>query len=155
MQRRLVPAQYFRDPEEIEAYLEGSNFLADVNNERAGKRNTTYKSNLASLEKFVMYMFKEDETVVPKETSWFAEVNRTSEIVTLLKDRRIYQEDWLGLKELDERGRLIFDEVPGKHMQIEDDDLEKAFKKYFAPISAVSDESADRYDLDKEPAQEL
>ncbi len=26
------------------------------------------------------------------------------------------QEDWLGLKELDDAGRLVFAEVPGQHM---------------------------------------
>ena len=26
------------------------------------------------------------------------------------------QEDWIGLQELDERGRVVFDEIPGAHM---------------------------------------
>src|SRR6266536_1329095 len=86
VQSRLVPAQYFRDSMQIEQYLEHSNFLADVNNERALK-NQTYKENLEKLERFVMYLFEDDETVVPKETAWFAEVNGTE--VTNLRERAI------------------------------------------------------------------
>ena len=52
VQSHLVPAQYFRSVNEstgepTEEYLEFSNFLADINNERAVK-NKTYAENLAS-----------------------------------------------------------------------------------------------------------
>ncbi|KAL8778471.1 MAG: hypothetical protein Q9213_007394 [Squamulea squamosa] len=105
---RLVPAQYYRDPEDLHGYLENSNFLAGINNEREGHCNATYKENLQKLKKFVMYMFSEDETVVPKESAWFADYNKTSEKITWLKERRIYKEDWLGLRILDEKNRLEF-----------------------------------------------
>jgi palmitoyl-protein thioesterase len=68
VQGKVVPAQYYRDPEKLEDYLNHSAFLADVNNERKLK-NSTYKKNLSSLDRLVMYMFSEDETVIPKETS--------------------------------------------------------------------------------------
>jgi palmitoyl-protein thioesterase len=128
----LVPAQYFRDPEELDAYLENSNFLADVNNERELK-NETYISNLKLLTKFAMYMFSEDTTVIPKESAWFGDVNATSGEVTGLRDRRIYEEDWLGLRWLDEQGRLDFLVAEGGHMQISDDVLRDTLKTYFAP----------------------
>lgn len=70
VQGGLIPAQYFRDPEDLDNYLQYSNFLADINNERALK-NQTYKKNLMNLEKFVMYVFEKDETVHPKEVSDF------------------------------------------------------------------------------------
>lgn len=132
VQSRLVPAQYFRDPEELAAYLENSNYLADINNERKLK-NTTYKKNLSKLNKFVMYMFEDDTVLVPKESSWFAEVNRTSEDVTKLKDRKLYKEDWIGLKELDEKDALVFTTLPGGHMALDEDNLKEVFKQYFAP----------------------
>lgn len=59
VQSRLVPAQYFRDVHEYDSYLEHSNFLADINNERKEK-NALYKSNLKSLNRFGMFMFSED-----------------------------------------------------------------------------------------------
>ena len=132
VQSRLVPAQYFRDPEDLDSYLAHSNFLADINNER-GSKNPLYKENLSSLNKFVMYLFKDDKTVVPKESSWFAEVNGTSMETMELRDRPIYKEDWIGLKALDEKGGLVFEEVDGGHMQLNEKDLIENFKKYFGP----------------------
>ena len=131
VQSRLVPAQYYRNPEDLEPYLENSNFLADINNERE-KKNATYVENLKKLERFVMYQFEDDTTAVPKQSSWFAEYNATSEKETKLQDRKIYKEDWLGLKWLDERGRLFFKKTEGGHMQLDDKVLTEVFKSYFS-----------------------
>lgn len=130
MQSRLVPAQYFRDPEDVEPYLESSNFLADVNNEREVK-NQTYKENMKKLERFAMYMFSDDTTVVPPQSAYFQEYNASSEEVTKLKDRDLYKEDWIGLKWLDERGRLEFKIAEGGHMQFAEGVLEDCFERYF------------------------
>ncbi|KAJ5116160.1 hypothetical protein N7456_000508 [Penicillium angulare] len=132
VQSHVVPAQYFRDMNELEPYLEHSNFLADINNERAVK-NGAYKRRLESLNLFVMYMFGNDSVAVPKETAHFADVNSTDGAVTGLKDRRIYKEDWIGLRSLDERDRLDFRTVPGQHMEISREELEGAFREFFGP----------------------
>ena len=131
VQGRLVPAQYFRNPEDLDAYLESSNFLADINNEREMK-NATYRENMMRLEKFAMYLFSEDQTVVPKESSWFAEVNGTTGEVTNLTERAVYKEDWLGLKALDEAGKLDFKVAEGSHMQLSDELLKETFREYFS-----------------------
>ena len=130
VQSKLVPAQYYRDPEDLEPYLEYSNFLADINNEREIK-NSTYKENMEKLERFAMYLFANDTTVVPKETGWFAEVNTTSDEVTKLHDRLIYKEDWLGLKSLDEAGKLHFKIIAGAHMQFGEDVVQDVARKYY------------------------
>ncbi|KAI9816165.1 MAG: hypothetical protein M1827_001766 [Pycnora praestabilis] len=148
VQSRLVPAQYYRDPEELQNYLEASNFLADINNERQVK-NATYRKNLASLNRFAMYVFSNDTTVIPKETGWFAEVNATSEALTKLQDRPMYQEDWLGLRSLDKEGRLEFRDAPGGHMTLGDEILEDVFKRYFTP-SLRSVEKEKEYFLQEE-----
>jgi palmitoyl-protein thioesterase len=137
VQSHLVPAQYFRSTNETtgeptEEYLEYSNFLADVNNERE-RKNTTYAENLASLDKFVMYMFEDDVTVIPKESGWFAEVDLTNEKITPLRERTLYKEDWIGLKKLDEKGGLVFKKTPGGHMALDERDLVDVFQTYFAP----------------------
>ena len=130
VQSRLVPAQYFRDPEDLESYLDYSNFLADVNNEREVK-NSTYKENMEKLESFAMYVFANDTIVVPKESGWFAEVNTTSTEVTKLQDRTIYKEDWLGLKTLDKDGKLHFKTIVGGHMEFGEDLIKEVAKEYF------------------------
>ncbi|KAK8091182.1 Palmitoyl-protein thioesterase 1 [Apiospora phragmitis] len=126
VQGRLVPAQYFRNPADgLDRYLEASNFLADINNERLLK-NKTYAENLAGLENFVMYMFDDDTTVMPKETAWFEES-------TPLRARKLYSEDWIGLRELDRKGGLKFETTPGDHMQLSDKVLNETFTEYFGP----------------------
>lgn len=147
VQRTVVPAQYFRETNETtgkptEGYLEHSHFLADINNERKDK-NETYAQRIAKLEKFAMYTFEEDTTVVPKESGWFADVNATSGEITHLRDRPIYKEEWLGLKSLDEKGGLVFKGAPGKHMELDSKVLKEAFTAFFGPErkpSAVVDD---------------
>ncbi|KAI2621432.1 alpha/beta-hydrolase [Hypomontagnella submonticulosa] len=138
VQSRLVPAQYFRDPKDLDSYLEHSNFLADINNERKQK-NETYAKNIANLENFVMYLFENDTTVIPKETGWFEEVNGTE--ITPLRARPIYHEDWIGLRALDRKGGLKFTTTPGEHMQLSDEVLEGAFAQYFGPLRSTPKEN--------------
>lgn len=137
VQGRLVPAQYYRNPnpEEYEKYLEHSNFLADINNERVLK-NQTYVENLAKLENFVMYMFEDDTTVIPKESAWFEEVNGTE--ITPLRARKMYREDWIGLRELDRKGGLRFRTTPGEHMDISEKVLNETFREYYGPLKKSS-----------------
>ena len=150
VQGKVVPAQYYRTVNATtgrptEEYLAHSNFLADVNNERKVK-NEAYKEKIAALEKFVMFVFDGDVTVVPKETGWFAEVNATSGEVTPLRERKLYKEDWLGLKKLDKKGGLVFKNTTGKHMELSDKDLRDAFREYFGPER----ESEDRQEWSRE-----
>lgn len=138
VQSKLVPAQYYRNSNDLKNYLKSSNFLADINNERREK-NSTYKKNLMRLERFVMYMFKDDKTVVPKQSAWFSELNSTTGAVIKLQDRKLYQEDWIGLRWLDGRNRLEFLTTPGEHMQLDTEILAKVFQKYFSPDSKLHD----------------
>ena len=148
VQDRLVPAQYYRTlnastGEPTEEYLEHSNLLADVNNERE-ERNQTYKDHLSKIEKFVMYRFEDENAVIPPESTWFGDVwqqpppddddeKEGKRIVTPLRERKLYEEDWLGLRNLDESGGLEFKKTPGKHMQIGEDVLREVFDQYFGP----------------------
>ncbi|KAF1808177.1 palmitoyl-protein thioesterase 1 precursor [Eremomyces bilateralis CBS 781.70] len=145
VQGRVVPAQYYRNFDDetgkpSSEYLDRSNFLADINNERDTK-NKGYARNLAGLRRFIMYMFEDDTVIIPKQSAWFAEVNRATGDVTPLVERDIYRDDWLGLKAVDQRGGIVFRTVPGEHMHLSDDILEPAFKEYFGPINLRSAEA--------------
>ncbi|KAJ7497100.1 palmitoyl-protein thioesterase [Mycena latifolia] len=133
-QENLVQAQYFRDPANLEAYYASNRFLTSINNEIADTRNKTYARNLASLNKLVLVIFTEDKTVVPMESAWFGSEVVVEELLPgdqqrILAEGRIlvpmagqplYREDWIGLRELDERGGVVFAECEGEHMQIND-----------------------------------
>jgi len=68
IQNSIIPAQYMKIPSLIDEYYRSNKFLTDINNELAHK-NALYKKNIKSLNKFVMYMFDNDEVVIPKESS--------------------------------------------------------------------------------------
>lgn len=136
VQRRLVPAQYFRDPQDYDNYLENSNFLADVNNEREAKTKS-YGENISNLENLVMYMFDEDNVLIPKESAWFEEVNGTESLP--LRARDLYRDDWLGLRQLDRKGGLHFRTAPGDHMTLSEELLNAAFKEFYGPLKKSAD----------------
>lgn len=52
-----------------DAYIQGSTFLADINNEKT--INKTYYTNLQKLENFVLVRFDNDTVVQPVDTEWF------------------------------------------------------------------------------------
>ena len=58
-------AQYWHDPLAEQEYEEKSIFLADINNSGATK-NESYKTNLASLNNFVLVQFTQDTIVDPR-----------------------------------------------------------------------------------------
>ncbi|KAK9249007.1 Alpha/Beta hydrolase protein [Lipomyces tetrasporus] len=145
-QGSITVAQYYRDPDQYDKYLEESGFLADVNNERELK-NITYAENLASLEELVLYLFTGDETVVPKESAWLAEVDLKMGVVTPLEDRKMYTEDWLGLKVLEDSGRLHFSTIEGRHMRITSETMTEVARKYLGTeVLPPTEEESTKWD---------
>jgi palmitoyl-protein thioesterase len=127
-QSSIVPAQYFRRQEDYDRYLEYSAFLADVNNERE-QRNETYVKNLEALQKLVLIQFGEDETVHPKCTAWFCDLD--SEGNTLDFDQTIfYEDDLIGLKTLYDNGSIDFLTINGRHMEISDEYFKQLIETY-------------------------
>ncbi|KHN98428.1 Palmitoyl protein thioesterase [Metarhizium album ARSEF 1941] len=138
VQSRVVPAQYYRPVEDegYNMYLENSNYLADINNERELK-NEAYKENLATLSKFVMFLFENDTVSIPKESSWFGEVQVNGRYMPL-RERRLYKEDWLGLKVLDSKGALSFRTIKGEHMQIPEQVLNDTMAEFLGPFNKTA-----------------
>lgn len=114
VRENLVQAQYFKDPNHLDAYLANNIFLPDINNERADKV-AAYADNLASLSRLVLYRFDEDTTVVPRDSAWFSFWDGTDTIP--LFDQDLFKQDWIGLKRLHEAGGLLLESAPGEHMQ--------------------------------------
>lgn len=156
-QRNVVPAQYYRDPsagpEDWERYLEMSGWIADVNNDRKEK-NQFYRERIVKrLTRMVMVMWRDDTTVVPKESAWFAELERDDDEeegvkrkVKWLKETDAYKEDWVGMKTLDKEERLEFLELDGGHMELEDEVLKEIFRVYLGPNGKDGEWKGKRWD---------
>jgi len=116
VQDLVTPAQYWHDPLNATAYLAGSHYLADINNYREQK-NEEYKKAVENLENMVLVAWKNDTTIQPLGSSHFEFYRPGDEYEVLpLKESPMYQEDWLGLRALDESGRLHFLFTEGDHM---------------------------------------
>ena len=73
-----------------------------------------------------MVVFSNDTTVVPKESGWFGSysppiedgTNAEDLPIIPMREHPVYTEDWIGLKELDERGSIVEIVCEGPHMHI-------------------------------------
>lgn len=130
VQRALVQAQYWHDPLAEQEYQAKSLFLADINNQ--GKvKNSTYKENLAKLQNLVLIKFTKDSIVDPKGSEWFSWFDPESVKKLLnMTETALYKEDWIGLKTLDDAGKLNLMEVDGDHLQMSEDDLDRIIDNY-------------------------
>jgi palmitoyl-protein thioesterase len=116
-------AQYYRDPAQLETYLDVNQFLTSINNEIPDARNATYAANLAALDNLVLVLFLRDTTVIPKESAWFgsnAPDAPGDETIVPMRRQPLYEGDWIGLRALDERGAVVLETCNGTHMQISD-----------------------------------
>jgi len=111
-----VQAQYWHDPLHFDTYVKKSKFIAEINNEKS-KKIASYAINLSKLENFVMVKYSSDALVVPRESQHFEfYVPGQADVILPLRESPIYVEDRIGLKSLDEAGKLHFFEVEGGHV---------------------------------------
>ena len=62
--------EYWHNPLNHQEFLNGSHYLADINNERLEK-NAEYKENLLKLENFVLAKWLQDQTIIPGPSAHF------------------------------------------------------------------------------------
>jgi len=117
IQKRLVQAEYWHDAINETNYIEHNEWLPGMNNELPEK-NETYKENLMSLNQFVMVQFTEDTMVQPRASEYFGFYAPGQDKVELpLNQTQLYKEDWLGLRQMDQMGKLQFIPCVGDHLQ--------------------------------------
>ncbi|KAJ0961870.1 hypothetical protein J5N97_029698 [Dioscorea zingiberensis] len=130
VQNLLAPSGYFKIPTAIPQYLEYASFLPRLNNERPNERNSTYKERFSSLNTLVLIMADNETVLVPKETSWFGYYPEGNWFPILSPHQTpLYKEDWIGLKTLDDEGRVKFISVASDHFGVPEEDI----KKYIVP----------------------
>ncbi|XP_064604574.1 palmitoyl-protein thioesterase 1-like [Liolophura sinensis] len=119
VQENLVQAEYWHDPLNEAEYKAKSVFLADLNQENV--RNATQRANLLKLTNLVLVKFLKDTMVDPKESEWFGfyKPGQAKELYTLW-ETPLYQQDWLGLKELNNTDRLHFLGSDSDHLRFEE-----------------------------------
>jgi palmitoyl-protein thioesterase len=98
-------AGYWRDPYQLDKYMNSCRFLPDINNELP-VRNETYKMNILKLNSFVMTHSDVDKVVQPSLSGWFSGYKPNSIAVESWNETRQFTEDLLGLRTLWEQGKI-------------------------------------------------
>ncbi|CAH1412200.1 unnamed protein product [Lactuca virosa] len=136
VQENFAPSNYIKIPTDLDGYREGCKFLPKLNNEF--EKNATYKERFTSLQNLVLIMDDSDSVLIPKESSWFGYFPDGSwEPLLPTQETRLYIEDWIGLRTLDEAGRVKFVTVTGGHLEISDDDMKKYIVPYLVDEKAL------------------
>ncbi|OMO59596.1 Palmitoyl protein thioesterase [Corchorus capsularis] len=131
IQAHLAPSGYLKLPNDIPHYLEKCRYLPKLNNELPGERNSTYKERFTRLQNLVLIMFENDNVLIPKETSWFGYYpDGAFKPVIVPQETKLYTEDWIGLKTLDDAGRVHYINVSGGHLGISRQDMQKHVVPY-------------------------
>ena len=113
IQNSWAPANLYKDPEVYDRYLAHSLFIARLNNEVDFSQKL--KEKFMQVEKYLFIRWADDSVIIPRETSWWGEFDRKYNIITRF-DTRLYKEDLIGLKTLEEQNRTQFIYFPGDHM---------------------------------------
>ena len=120
--------EYWKDPYHYEYYLQTNDFLTYINNEKEHENMELYKSNLLSLNHFLIVWSHIDKVIFPVESSKFefynislAEERKELKIVKL-NETKEYLNDVLGLRELHINKKLDRVEYPCKHEQFKHPD---------------------------------
>lgn len=105
---------YWNDPHRQELFFKYSNFLPYVNNEIESSNSTGFRNGILKLNKMVLVGGPQDEVITPWQSSHFGFFDQNEEVVPVF-DRPIYLNDSIGLKSLNESGRLQFVTVNNVH----------------------------------------
>jgi len=89
------PAAYWRDPANVETFIEKSIFLPLLNNERDFSQDR--KDQILKLNHAVFTATTDDHVVYPKESALFGELQWDGEVLPK-EETEIWKKDLLGLK---------------------------------------------------------
>lgn len=131
------PCSYMRSLRYYEEYKSSHVTIFDLNNE--GQVNPQYIERIKSLDLFMAIGFNSDKMVQPKTTSIFGfyKDEKYKELVEM-ETTEIYQQNRIGLRELEEKGKLFRCMVEGSHLSISLTHLRKM-------IVDFSDVSSEKY----------
>lgn len=110
----IAPADYWRNPKDLDGYTKYSHFLAEANNERNFSQER--KDSWLSLNHCLFIKWMEDMTIIPRESSWWGAYTPDLNIASR-HETDVYKNDLIGIRTLEEQGRADFVAIKGGHME--------------------------------------
>lgn len=122
IQSVLAPSNYHKDHEQYEKYLENSLSLPYLNNEKDHPKAKEYKRRFSNLNFVLLVRNQRENIIFPRESSWFGEM-RSDKSVVPMEQTKLYTHDMIGLKQLNEEGRISKVMVGGTHLNWKPDEV--------------------------------
>ena len=115
MKDRIAPAAYFRYKYDQEYYELHNTFLKMLNNEN-DEKDEEIKRRFSNLEKVKLIKSKDDSVIVPRDSSWFMFYDFEGKEIVPLEESQFYKEDFIGLRKLNEEGKVTFATFRDEHV---------------------------------------
>ena len=116
MQRLFSISGYWRAPYRIPRMFKESEFLPLINNQ-GDYYNETFRENFMNLEAALFLYWTSDSIIKPREAGWWMQYDEHYNIVPK-EETELYKKDLIGLRALEEMGRVKYVTLPGEHMDL-------------------------------------
>jgi len=126
----IAPCGYYKYKYDQKTYQETNTFLKMLNNENEEKDEEVYR-RFSSLEKVKLIKSKEDTVITPRESSWFEFYDKKGNYIVPLKESDFYINDNIGLRKLDEEGKVTFTEFQEEHVLYNMDEYYNEIVEFF------------------------
>ncbi|XP_041933021.1 lysosomal thioesterase PPT2 isoform X2 [Alosa sapidissima] len=110
--QRISICNFWNDPHHRDMYINSSDYLALLNNERSNPNATQWKNNFLRMKKLVLVGGPDDGVITPWESSQFGFYDE-NETVVEMKNQEVYLRDTFGLKTLQARGDMVLCAMAG------------------------------------------
>ena len=114
-QDTISPMGYLKYRYDRSYYDEHDVFLKMLNNEYEEKDQEII-DRFTALEKVKLIKGKQDSVIVPRESSWFEFYDYDGKTIIPLEDSDFYINDYIGLRKLNEEGKVEFVEFDQEHV---------------------------------------
>ena len=126
----VAPCGYYKYKFDQETYMKTNVFLKMLNNENEIKDEEVYR-RFSSLERVKLIKSKEDSVITPRDSSWFQFYDRTGREIVPLEQSDFYIEDYIGLRKLNEEGKVTFTEFSEEHVLYNMDEYNREIVEIF------------------------
>ena len=126
----IAPCGYYKYKYDQKTYQETNTFLKMLNNENEEKDEEVYR-RFSSLQKVKLIKSREDTVITPRESSWFEFYDKKGNYIVPLKESDFYINDNIGLRKLDEEGKVTFTEFQEEHVLYNMDEYFNEIVEFF------------------------
>ena len=125
----VAPCGYYKYRYDQDTYKKTNTFLKMLNNEDE-KDEEVYK-RFSSLEKVKLIKSREDTVITPRDSSWFQFYDKNGIDIVSLELSDFYINDYIGLRKLNEEGKVEFTEFAEEHVLYNMDEYNEEIVKFF------------------------